>query len=392
MLLSMMSGMDLSAYASNTSGDWEYGICKDGTVAIYSYKGKRSSVTIPSKLGKRKVTVIGFASFKDNANLETIVIPNSVTDIEPQAFKNCKKLKKVNMPDSVKDIGYSSFENCSSLSSITLSKSIKYISSYCFMSCNSLTSVVIPKGLNDICDGAFGFCANLKSIVIPNSVKVIYYSAFEDCKKLTDIYYTGSSKEWKNTEIDKDYNEYFCNAKVHYNYTLVKTVKLSSKKYTYNAKVRKPKVIVKDSNGKKISSANYSVKYAEGRKKVGKYAVRITFKGNYSGAKTLYFTIKPKSTSISKLTAKKKGFNVKWKKRTTQTTGYQIQYSSSSKFAKPKTVTVSKNKTTSKTISKLKAKKKYYVRIRTYKTVKVNGKSTKIYSSWSKAKSVTTKK
>ena len=57
-----------------------------------------------------------------------------------------------------------------------------------------------------------------------------------------------------------------------------------------------------------------------------------------------------------------------------------------------KSYTVSKNKTTSKTIKKLKGKKKYYVRVRTYKTVKVNGKSVRIYSGWSKAKAVTTKK
>ena len=80
---------------------------------------------------------------------------------------------------------------------------------------------------------------------------------------------------------------------------------------------------------------------------------------------------------------------VKWKKKTTQVTGYQIQYSTDKNFKKGnKTVTVSKNKTTSKTISKLKAKKKYYVRVRTYKTV--NGK--KYYSGWTKAKTVTTKK
>ncbi|MDD6603814.1 MAG: fibronectin type III domain-containing protein, partial [Eubacteriales bacterium] len=100
-----------------------------------------------------------------------------------------------------------------------------------------------------------------------------------------------------------------------------------------------------------------------------------------------YFTIKPKATSISSLKAGSKKFTVKWYKRTTQTTGYQVQYSTSSKFTSPKTVTISKTGTTSKTISKLKAKKKYYVRVRTYKTV--NG--TKYYSSWSKAKYVTTK-
>ena len=75
-----------------------------------------------------------------------------------------------------------------------------------------------------------------------------------------------------------------------------------------------------------------------------------------------------------------------------QTKGYQIQYSTDSKFKSGnKTVTVNKNSTTKKTISKLKAKKKYYVRIRTYKTVKVNGKSVKLYSAWSKAKSGLTK-
>lgn len=173
----------------------------------------------------------------------------------------------------------------------------------------------------------------------------------------------------------------------------VSSVKLSATSYTYNGKVRTPSVTVKDSKGNSlVESTDYTVSYAKGRNDVGKYAVKITFKGNYSGTKTLCFTIKPKATTISKVTAGSKKFTVKWKKQATQTTGYQIQYSTSSKFSKAKTVTVSKNSTTSKTISKLKAKKKYYVRVRTYKTVKFNGKATKIYSSWSKSKYVTTKK
>ncbi|MGN0458207.1 MAG: leucine-rich repeat protein [Eubacterium sp.] len=172
-----------------------------------------------------------------------------------------------------------------------------------------------------------------------------------------------------------------------------KTISLSTTSYTYNGKVKTPSVTVKDSKGKTLKkNTDYTVSYAKGRKNVGKYAVKITFKGKYSGTKTLYFTIKPKSTSISSVSAKSKGFTVKWKKQSTQTTGYQIQYSTSSKFTNAKTVTVGKNSTTSKTISKLKAKKKYYVRVRTYKTVKINGKATKIYSSWSKYKAVTTKK
>ena len=171
------------------------------------------------------------------------------------------------------------------------------------------------------------------------------------------------------------------------------SIKLKATSLTYNGKVRTPKVIVKDRTGKTlVKNTDYTVSYAKGRKYVGKYAVKITFKGKYSGTKTLYFTIKPKATSISLLKAGSKKFTVKWKKQATQTTGYQVQYSASSKFSKAKTVTVGKNTTVSKKISKLSGKKKYYVRVRTYKTVKINGKSIRIYSGWSKAKTVTTKK
>ena len=171
------------------------------------------------------------------------------------------------------------------------------------------------------------------------------------------------------------------------------SIKLKATSLTYNGKVRTPKVIVKNRTGKTlVKNTDYTVSYAKGRKYVGKYAVKITFKGKYSGTKTLYFTIKPKATSISSLKAGSKKFTVKWKKQATQTTGYQVQYSASSKFSKAKTVTVGKNTTVSKKISKLSGKKKYYVRVRTYKTVKINGKSIRIYSGWSKAKTVTTKK
>ena len=172
------------------------------------------------------------------------------------------------------------------------------------------------------------------------------------------------------------------------------SIKLKATSLTYNGKVRTPKVIVKDETGKTlVKNTDYTVSYAKGRKYVGKYAVKITFKGKYSGTKTLYFTIKPKATSISSLKAGSKKFTVKWKKQATQTTGYQVQVATNKKFKKnKKTVTIKKQKTTKTTVKKLKAKKKYYVRVRAYKTVKINGKSIRIYSGWSKAKTVTTKK
>ena len=171
----------------------------------------------------------------------------------------------------------------------------------------------------------------------------------------------------------------------------VSKIKLSKTKYTYNGKKQTPSVTVKDSKGKELKvNTDYKVKLPSSRKNVGTYEVKITSKGSkYSGSKTLSYTINPKSTKLSKVSAKKKGFEAKWKKQSTQTKGYQIQYSTDSKFKSGnKTVTVNKNSTTKKTISKLKAKKKYYVRIRTYKTV---GKQ-KYYSDWSKSVKVTTKK
>ncbi|MBQ9530667.1 MAG: fibronectin type III domain-containing protein [Eubacterium sp.] len=157
---------------------------------------------------------------------------------------------------------------------------------------------------------------------------------------------------------------------------------------TYTGKALTQSITVK-LNGKTLKNGtDYKVTYKD-NKNVGKATVTITGINAYSGTITKSFKINPKGTSISKLTAKSKGFTAKWAKQATQTTGYEIQYATDSKFTKnKKTITVSKNSTTSKTVSKLSAKKKYYVKIRTYKTV--NG--TKYYSAWSSAKSVTTKK
>ena len=168
----------------------------------------------------------------------------------------------------------------------------------------------------------------------------------------------------------------------------VKSFKLSTTSYTYNGKTKTPSVVVKDSAGKTLKkNTDYTVTYASGRKKVGTYKVTIKMKGKYSGTKTLTFTINPVKTKISKLSAAKKSLKVTISKKSTQVTGYQIQYSTSKKFKSATTKTISSYKTTKYTIKKLKAKKTYYVRVRTYKTVK--GK--KYYSSWSSYKSKKTK-
>lgn len=160
-----------------------------------------------------------------------------------------------------------------------------------------------------------------------------------------------------------------------------------------------------------VANTDYTLAYANNTLP-GIATITITGKGSYTGKLTVNFTINKKSSApsgatkvsgdyvnkkykkanISSLKKGKKSITVKWKK-VKSIKGYQIEYSTSKKFTKKtsKKVLVSKQKKTSTAIKNLKAKKTYYVRIRTYKNVKFNGKTVKVYSSWSKSKSVKTK-
>lgn len=169
------------------------------------------------------------------------------------------------------------------------------------------------------------------------------------------------------------------------NYYAPNSIKLKTSSFTYNGKAKSTTVTVYDRFGNAIPSNQYSVSFS-GNKNPGYGTVYVNFFGNYTGSLSTKFTIKPKTQSISSLKSNsKKKFTVKWKKDTLAT-GYQIQYSTSSKFTKSatKTSTVTKKSITSKTVSSLKSKKKYYVRVRSYKTS--NGK--KIYGSYSKTKTI----
>ena len=164
------------------------------------------------------------------------------------------------------------------------------------------------------------------------------------------------------------------------------SVKLSTSVYTCNGKVKTPGVKV-SVNGTVLTKDNYSVSYGKGRKNVGKYTVKVTLKNDYAGSKTVSFKINPPKSAVKKLKKGKKSFTVYVKKQSKQTSGYQVQYSTSKKFKSPKTKSLTSCKKTSLKVKKLKKHKKYYVRVRTYKKV---GKA-KYYSSWSSAKSVKTK-
>ena len=169
---------------------------------------------------------------------------------------------------------------------------------------------------------------------------------------------------------------------------------------TYSAKVRKVNIGAKAEGGAKLSyvSNNKSVKVDSGgkitiaKKFIGKakITIRSASTQNYNAAsKTIEITVNPSGTSIRKVknTGKKKA-TVYWKK-SGAVTGYEIQYSANKKFKSGvKSKTVKKKGTVKLVLPKLKKRKTYFVRIRTYKTVSKE----KYYSSWSKAKSVKIKR
>lgn len=173
----------------------------------------------------------------------------------------------------------------------------------------------------------------------------------------------------------------------------IQGISLSRTEYVYNGKAKKPSVTVKDSKGRPLAQgADYQISYSKGRINPGVYTVTVKLCGNYNGRMTGTFTIKPRKTVLKKVTPKSKGMQVTWRKEISKADGYQIQYSTEKSFkASASKLAAAKKYAVGKKITKLKPRKKYYVRIRTYKTVRVNGKSKKLYSDWSDTKTVRTK-
>ncbi|MGN1420666.1 MAG: fibronectin type III domain-containing protein [Eubacterium sp.] len=178
-------------------------------------------------------------------------------------------------------------------------------------------------------------------------------------------------------DIDTKYPCYVCSTIAYFtNGCATSFVKISNDQVTYR-------------------SSNSSVaKYKSGKvypKKNGKYTMTVTLNSNPAVSNSYAYTVsglsKPKVTVKSLKSSKKKSATVKWLNNISDASGYEIQYSTSKKFTKKttKTVTVKGRSKTSKTLTKLKSKKTYYVRVRAY----VNqGNGEKIYGSWSKTKSV----
>lgn len=162
---------------------------------------------------------------------------------------------------------------------------------------------------------------------------------------------------------------------------------LAAASYTYSGKAKTPSVTVKDKEGiRLVKGRDYTVSY-KNNTKVGTASATVKGTGIYSFSKVYKFRINPPKTKLVKVSALGgKKIKVSWKKQKTQTTGYQIRYSSHKNMSGSKKVTIKKNSITWKNIWHV-GKGRKYVQIRTYKTV--NG--TRYYSAWSAAKTVKVK-
>ena len=156
----------------------------------------------------------------------------------------------------------------------------------------------------------------------------------------------------------------------------------------YTGKTIKPSPAVKIYGDKLVKGVHYTVTYKNNRN-VGKATVIVKGKKVYKGTLKKTFKILPKGTTLSSLKKGSKSMTVKWNKQAAKMskshiTGYQIRYATKSSMASAKKVLIKGYTKTSKKITGLKSGKKYYVQVRTYKTVK----GVKYYSKWSAKKSV----
>lgn len=193
---------------------WTFKKREDGTLVITRYKGRQTDISVPSRIGKNKVTAIGKCAFSPHAQRITdedaafrktiarITLPEGITEIGGSAFWSCTSLQSVNIPDGVSKIGESAFCGCIMLKSIDFPDTLRTIGNYALFKCNSLQSIIIPEGVVEIGLAAFANCTLLETLELPASVneiksdKRLYYKGCLDSSyKARAVVYKGSYAE-----------------------------------------------------------------------------------------------------------------------------------------------------------------------------------------------------
>lgn len=189
------------------SGDFSFGITKNGKAVLLHYKGTGSVVNVPATFYSKDVIGIDENAFSQNLNIVEVHLPNTINFIYDFAFSGCENLKKVNIPIYIQNIGQGAFSDTAivknqksdvkyvgnwvvdysgNLSSISINNGTVGIAAGAFIDAN-FNSISIPNSIKYICSSAFSSCSNLESIDIPNSVIDIESFTFEDCTSLTDV-------------------------------------------------------------------------------------------------------------------------------------------------------------------------------------------------------------
>lgn len=148
------------------------------------------AVIIPSSFKHENtqyiVKSIGARCFKEK-DVESVILPSSITKIGLQAFCDCHELRSINFSENITEIGESAFYNCFNLGNVKLSSKLSVISKNTFSGCEKLIQIYIPENVDNIYYGAFSFCKNLEYVYFPNVMEKISANAIYQCNKIERV-------------------------------------------------------------------------------------------------------------------------------------------------------------------------------------------------------------
>ncbi|MCH5180475.1 MAG: leucine-rich repeat protein [Erysipelotrichales bacterium] len=183
-----------------TIDNMKYVIVDESVVLTEYISDASNNITIPDFINHNGINYyvygIGEQVFYNNENLETIVLPNTITFIGNSAFYGCSSLSSISTLDNLVTIGNSAFYECQSLTSFNISKSVISIGGSAFYMCKKLQSITIDKESKlEIIEGStFRGCSSLISFELPNSIARIGNYAFENCKEMRTFTINTESK------------------------------------------------------------------------------------------------------------------------------------------------------------------------------------------------------
>lgn len=146
------------------------------------------------------VTKIGEGAFLECEGLTSVVIPNTVLEVENHAFYGCTNLDNVTLSDNITSIGYAAFCGCESLSTVNLPSTLTELGEAAFRE-TAITAITIPTGLSEIPNQAFFLCGQLQSVTIPSSVSKIGRYAFGYCRNIRYVNFLGTVDQWNSIDI-----------------------------------------------------------------------------------------------------------------------------------------------------------------------------------------------